>query len=119
MKGKDRNGLTKKEIIRGKSTFDRLFQEGRKQRTSYLNFVYAENGLSYNRIVPIASKRYGNSVFRNHFRRVIKEIYRNTRNQYRTGFDISIILNNRQFCERTFPEKRDIVKAGLARIVAG
>ena len=117
MKGKDRFGLTKKEIIRGKRTFDTLFQEGRRYRTPYFNFIYAENKLSYNRIAPIVSKRHGDSVFRNHTRRVIKEIYRGGKFQFRTGFDISIILNNRQFCERTFPEKRDIVIAGLSRLL--
>ncbi len=117
MKGKDKYGLTKKEIIRGKRTFDNLFQEGRRYRTPYFNFVYAENGLSYNRIAPIVSIRHGDSVFRNYIRRVIKEIYRKNKFKLCTGYDISIVMNNRQFCERTFPEKWDIVMTGLLKIL--
>lgn len=116
MKGKDRAGLVKQEILRGKRNFEYLFQEGRKYRTSCLNFVYTENGLAYNRIAPLVSNRFGNSVFRNSIRRVIKEIYRRNKFELQSGYDICILLNDRRFQIRSFFDKQNMVMAGLKKI---
>ena len=108
--------MVKQEILRGKSNFEHLFQEGKKHRTSCLNFVYAENGLAYNRIAPLVSNRFGNSVFRNSIRRVIKEIYRTNKFKLQNGYDICILLNDRRFHERPFLDKQSMVITGLKKI---
>ena len=116
MKGRDRAGLAKQEILRGKRNFEYLFQEGRKHRAPCLNFTFAENGLTYNRIAPLVSNRFGNSVFRNYVRRAIKEIYRRHKMELRTGYDICILLNDRQFESRSFADKRRLVMNGLKKV---
>ena len=55
---------------------------------------YKKNGLPYNRIAFLASKKVGNSVERNRARRLIRENYRFLKDDIRTGYDIIFIARN-------------------------
>lgn len=60
----------------------------------YVVLFYKKNGLPYNRIAFLASKKVGNSVFRNRARRLMKESYRELQKEFRTGYDLIIIGRN-------------------------
>lgn len=55
---------------------------------------YKKNGLSYNRIAFLASKKVGNSVTRNRARRLMKESYRQINERIAVGYDIIFIARN-------------------------
>lgn len=55
---------------------------------------YKKNGLEYNRIAFLASKKVGNSVERNRARRLIRENYRFLKDDIRQGYDIIFIARN-------------------------
>ena len=77
------------ETIRKNEEFKRTFRIGRKAGDRYQTFYAAENGLAYNRIGPVISKKVGNSVVRHRYCRLIREIFRLT-DLDKTGFDIVV-----------------------------
>lgn len=51
---------------------------------------FLPNQLEYSRLGITASKRYGNAVARNRFKRIVKEAFRLGRDQIWSGFDFNI-----------------------------
>lgn len=45
-----------------------------------------------NRFAVALVRKYGNAVMRNQSRRILKEIYRNAKQDITTGFDIIVVL---------------------------
>jgi ribonuclease P protein component len=111
------NTLDKKEILRGQKVLDQLFRNGREYRNKYLRFVYKRNTLLYDRILISVSKRYGNSCFRNYVRRSIKDIFRTNRSRLKTGYDIAILLLNRDFAGLDHCKKESLITTCLSRIL--
>jgi ribonuclease P protein component len=86
--------MLKKEILRNKRDFDRLFKKGKSVGGRYLVLFLVKNSLGYNRHAFLASKKVGNSVQRNRARRLIRESFRTVENALRPGFDILFIARN-------------------------
>jgi ribonuclease P protein component len=83
--------MLKKDILRNKRDFDRLFKRGKSVGGRYLVLFLVENGLGYNRHAFLASKKVGNSVERNRARRLIRESFRSFGGAMASGFDILFI----------------------------
>jgi ribonuclease P protein component len=66
----------KKEVLRRQKDFDRLYKKGRSFGSKHLVLIFRPNGLAYNRLGFLASKKVGNSVKRNRARRLMKESFR-------------------------------------------
>jgi ribonuclease P protein component len=81
----------KKEVLRRQKDFDRLYKKGRSFGSKHLVLIYRPNGLAYNRLAFLASKKVGNSVRRNRARRLMKESFRLYSGNIPEGFDILFI----------------------------
>lgn len=82
-----KKSLTKKERI-GKKDISRVFEVSESIKRSGVRFLYCRNGKTWNRIAVVLGKKYGNSVERNRTKRIIKEVYRNLKNDLQdVGFD--------------------------------
>lgn len=86
--------MLKPNILRRKKDFSILYSRGKSVGDKYVVLFYKKNGLSYNRVAFLASKKVGNSVFRNRARRLMKESYRDLEKEFKTGYDLIIIGRN-------------------------
>jgi len=73
-----------------------VFKRGSFLKGRYYSVLYLKNSFEYNRLGIIVKKRYGNAVFRNYEKRIIREFFRLNKNQsFRSYYDFIIILNYR------------------------
>ena len=86
--------MLKKDILRRKEDFSAIYKKGKSIGERYIVLFYKKNGLSYNRIAFLASKKVGNSVERNRARRLMKESYRFIKDDIKTGYDLIFIARN-------------------------
>ena len=86
--------MLKKDVLRDKKDFSRLFKNGHSVGGKYVVFFYKKNGLPYNRRAFLASKKVGKSVQRNRARRLIRENYRFLESELPTGLDLLFIARN-------------------------
>ncbi len=87
-----RKSLTKKEILRGRSDITRVFRKGERVSCSGSRLVYMRNNLPYNRVLVSPVKNFGRAVDRNRIRRLLKEIFRHTKEHIEQGYDIVFIV---------------------------
>lgn len=86
--------MLKKDVLRRKDDFASIYKRGKSIGERYIVLFYKKNGLSYNRIAFLASKKVGNSVRRNRARRLMKESYRFLKDDIRQGYDLILIARN-------------------------
>ncbi|MBB6482336.1 ribonuclease P protein component [Spirochaeta isovalerica] len=79
--------------------------------------IYVSNGLAFNRFAVALVRKYGNSVERNKAKRVLREIYRESKDSLISGYDIIVVLypGNLTFIERkkqfySLMKRGDLVK---------
>ncbi|MGN0658123.1 MAG: ribonuclease P protein component [Emergencia sp.] len=86
--------MLKKNVLRRKTDFSSIYNKGKSVGDRYVVVFYKKNGLPYNRMAFLASKKVGNSVMRNRARRLMKESYRLTDMRVPDGYDFIIIARN-------------------------
>ena len=86
--------MLKKEVLRKKDDFDRIYKNGRSIGERYVVIFFQRNNLGYNRTAFLASKKVGNSVQRNRAKRLMRESYRHICSQISSGYDIIFIARN-------------------------
>lgn len=88
--------MLKKEVLRGKRDFSAVYNKGRSAGGFYTVLFIKPNGLEYNRLAFLASKKVGNSVLRNRARRLMKESFRDIseRKRIKEGYDMIFIARN-------------------------
>ena len=86
--------MLKKEVLRNRDDFSRIYRKGRSIGERYVVLFFMKNGLEYNRTAFLASKKVGNSVQRNRAKRLMKESYRMNRDRFSTGYDLIFIARN-------------------------
>lgn len=76
---------------------------------------FIRNRLSYNRIVVVPSKGFGNAVKRNRCRRHGKEAFRAQKEEIKTGYDLVFLCfpGEYSFAERLNQMSRLLMKAEL------
>lgn len=77
--------------LRESSDFDRLRQQGQRQRHPWMTLSYSRNQSPNSRFGVIVSKQLGNAVTRNRVRRLIRESLRQLHPRLRPGYDVVII----------------------------
>ena len=87
-----KKSLTSRERLKKKADFDRVFSGGKRQRCLGSQLVYLKNGLSWNRFAVCPVRKYGGSVERNRVKRICREIYRDTKADFRSGYDIVMVV---------------------------
>jgi len=86
--------MLKKTVLRRKSDFSLIYNKGKSVRESCIVIFVRKNGLLFNRIAFLASKKVGNSVKRNRARRLMKESYREIKEMLADGYDLIFIARN-------------------------
>ena len=86
--------MLKKNVLRRKSDFSSIYKKGKSVGDRYVVLFYKKNGLPYNRMAFLASKKVGNSVQRNRARRLMKESFRLMDSDIPTGYDFIVIARN-------------------------
>lgn len=86
--------MLKKTVLRRKSDFSSIYKKGKSVGDRYVVLFYKKNGLPYNRMAFLASKKVGNSVQRNRARRLMKESFRLMDSDIPTGYDFIVIARN-------------------------
>lgn len=86
--------MLKKTVLRRKSDFSLIYGKGKSVGGRCVVLFVKKNGLPYNRVAFLASKKIGNSVKRNRARRLMKESYREIKGSLAEGQDIIFIARN-------------------------
>lgn len=107
-----------KKIVSFKNkTFRYIYKNGKSFGNRSLVIYYMKNGYDYGRLGITTSKKLGNSVKRNHIKRLIKESYIKNFYRLKKGYDIIIIAKipcqNHCFNEVDSAFKHIIKKVGL------
>lgn len=109
--------MLKKDILRRKDDFTSVYKRGKSLGERFIVLFYKKNGLSYNRIAFLASKKVGNSVKRNRARRLMKESYRFLKNDIRQGYDLIFIarvtINDKKLQNVQKSMKNALLRAGI------
>ncbi|MBQ6323318.1 MAG: ribonuclease P protein component [Bacilli bacterium] len=84
--------MKKKEIVKNSWEFEDIIKNGKCIKNKYYVIHYKENKLSYDRYGISVSKKLGNAVFRNKYKRKIRSIIDNYKKSYVNSNDYIIIL---------------------------
>jgi len=68
-----------RHVLRNRSNFQRMFDEGTWVRTEFFKLLHRPNALPHNRIGIMVGRRFGNAVRRNRAKRVFREVTRHGR----------------------------------------
>jgi ribonuclease P protein component len=83
--------MLKKTVLRRKKDFDTIYNKGKSFGERYVVLFIKKNNLPYNRIAFLASKKVGNSVKRNRARRLMRESFREIKENIAEGYDIVFV----------------------------
>ncbi|MBF0224351.1 MAG: ribonuclease P protein component [Desulfobacterales bacterium] len=84
--------FAKRERIKKRSDFLKLFKYGRKIKNQYFIANYFKNNLSVSRLGITVSKKIGNAVERNRNKRIIREYYRLNKYKFSQNWDMNIVV---------------------------
>lgn len=114
--------MLSKYVLRRDEDFKRVYKRGKSTGSRYVVVFCCRNGLDYNRVAWLASRKVGNSVRRNRARRLMRESVRQI-GELETGYDIIFIarktINDRKCADvkksiETAFKKLKIRKKGTA-----
>lgn len=109
----------KKERLRLRKDFDRVFKEGKVVQNDYLVMLYRKNGLGYSRIGIVVKKRFGKAHDRNRIKRWIREIYRRWKMEFPKGYDYVFLTRKKlsdEFEDTNFWEIKEKIHDLLERM---
>jgi len=106
--------MQKKEVLRRNTDFSGIYKTGISTGDRYVVVFHRKNNLSYNRIAFLASKKVGNSVTRNRARRLMKESYRQIKENFAIGYDI-IFIARKTIIHSTCAEVKQSMEAAAKR----
>ena len=106
--------MLKKEVLRKKEDFNRVYKKGKSVGDRFVVVFCLKNGLEYNRISYLASKKVGNSVRRNRARRLMRESMRHIEN-VKQGYDIIVIARN-TINDRKCADVKKSIEAAMKRV---
>lgn len=90
--------MKEKYRIKKSNEFDTIIKKGKKSKNLYFLLFFQENNYDYSRFGIAISKKNGNAVKRNLYKRRIREILNKNRNMFKKGTDYIIIVN--RSCEK-------------------
>lgn len=84
--------MKKKFIVKYARDFEDIIKNGNCKKNRYFIIHYKNNNLPYDKFGISVSKKLGNAVFRNKYKRIIRSIIDNYKKNYNNGEDYIIIL---------------------------
>lgn len=85
--------MNSKYRIKKKTEFDEIIKCSKKTKNTFYTVYYHEKKFAYSRYGFAISKKYFNSVKRNKYKRIMREIVRTNINSFKNQFDYIIIMN--------------------------
>lgn len=82
------NSFSKEKRIKRKREISSLFKEGKRWNGVYGKIIYRKNRETYDRLAVLVYKKLGSAVFRNRLKRLVREVFRTSRNKTSPFFDI-------------------------------
>lgn len=76
--------------IRRQAEFSRVYRDGVSAADSVLVVIACRNSLEYSRLGVVVSRRVGNAVVRNRWKRRMREVFRRHRDRIPTGWDLVV-----------------------------
>ena len=105
-----------KEVrIRKQADFDSIYRHAIHAADNVLVIQGQRNGLNVTRLGLSVSRKVGNAVVRNRWKRVIREVFRKSYNQFPTGIDL--IVRPRKGAELSYAEIDKSLPKLVQRIV--
>ena len=98
--------MRKLYIVKESKDFDNIIKNNLFNKNKSFVVYYKENNLKYNRYGISVSKKLGNAVFRNKYKRKIRSIIDNCKKDYNISKDYIIILR-RGALDKNFKELTD------------
>ena len=95
--------MKKKYIVKHNYDFEKIMQNGIVKKNNSFVIYSLKNDLSYDKYGISVSKKLGNAVFRNKYKRKIRAIIDNYKKNYINNSDYIIILR-RSAVEKSFQE---------------
>mgnify|MGYP003571423101 CR=1 FL=1 len=84
--------MKKREIVKNTWEFEDIIKTGSCQKNKYYVIYHKKNDLLYDRYGISVSKKLGNAVFRNKYKRKLRSIIDNYKKNYINSEDYIIIL---------------------------
>ena len=106
--------MLKKTVLRKKGDFSLIYNKGKSVGEKYVVLFLMKNGLPYNRIAFLASKKVGKSVARNRARRLMKESYRELKENQKSGYDL-IFIARKTICNLKCEDVRKSMEAAMKK----
>ncbi|MBQ3297233.1 MAG: ribonuclease P protein component [Bacilli bacterium] len=97
------DSIRKLYIVRTTRDFDDIIKNGKSIKNKCFVIHYKDNNLPYDRFGISVSKKLGNAVFRNKYKRKIRTIVDNYKKEYLNNKDYIIILR-KEALSRNFKE---------------
>ena len=83
--------MKKKYIVKENKDFEKIINEGKLRKNRSFLVYSLDNNLTYNKYGISVSKKLGNAVFRNKYKRKIRAIIDNCKKDYNIGKNYIII----------------------------
>ena len=93
--------MKKKYIVKNTRDFEDIIKTGTCNKNKYFIVHHKPNNMPYDKFGISVSKKLGNAVFRNKYKRIIRSIIDNYKKLYNNGEDYIIILR-REAIDREF-----------------
>ena len=84
--------MKKENIVKNNRDFNNIIQKGKYVKNNEFVIHYVDNNLDHSRFGVSVSKKIGNAVKRNYYKRVIRNICHNNKNLYSKNKDYIIIM---------------------------
>ena len=95
--------MKKKFIVKYARDFENIIKTGNCKKNRYFVIHYKKNNLPYDKFGISVSKKLGNAVFRNKYKRKIRTIVDNYKKEYLNNKDYIIILR-KEALSRSFKD---------------
>jgi len=107
--------MKKSEIVKKSWEFDKIIKTGKSVKNNSFVIYYLDNSSNDKRFGISVSKKIGNAVTRNYYKRVIRKICDINKNIYSNGKDYIIIMRVRGL-ELSFKELNEDVLELIRKI---
>ena len=84
--------MNKEMRIKDSREFENIIKNGKKKANSFFVIYYKERNKEFSRFGVSLSKKFGNAVKRNKYKRILREIIRINQKKFKNTYDYIIIM---------------------------